>query len=105
MLNACAGRGPTSSPISRPAREWTRSSNGFATPCFLNKERNPERVGRDGFLRLRFARRGASTILAQSRFSLPLQALTPLTLADGSSYLMLLNPTGGVLGGDHLLTE
>jgi urease accessory protein len=71
----------------------------------LNNERNPERVGRDGFLRLRFARRGAITILAQSRFSLPLQALTPLTLADGSSYLMLLNPTGGVLGGDHLLTE
>jgi urease accessory protein len=75
----------------------------------LNKERdgerNPERVGRDGFLRLRFARNGASTNLAQSRFSLPLQALTPLTLADGVSYLMLLNPTGGVLGGDHLITE
>jgi urease accessory protein len=75
----------------------------------LNRERTsdrePERVGRDGFLRLRFARSGASTILAQSRFSLPLQALTPLTLADGASYLMLLNPTGGVLGGDHLITD
>jgi len=70
-----------------------------------NGERNPERIGRDGFLRLRFARSGQSTILAQSRFSLPLQALTPLTLADGASYLMLLNPTGGVLGGDHLITE
>jgi urease accessory protein len=68
-------------------------------------EWNPERVGRDGFLRLRFARSGANTVLAQSRFSLPLQALTPLTLADGSAYLMLLNPTGGVLGGDHLVTE
>jgi urease accessory protein len=71
----------------------------------LNSERSPERVGRDGFLRLRFARSGSCTILAQSRFSLPLQALTPLTLADGASYLMLLNPTGGVLGGDHLVTE
>jgi urease accessory protein len=70
-----------------------------------HSERNPERIGRDGFLRLRFARSGATTILAQSRFSLPLQALTPLTLADGASYLMLLNPTGGVLGGDHLITE
>ena len=70
-----------------------------------SSERIPERVGRDGFLRLRFARSGANTILAQSRFSLPLQALTPLTLADGASYLMLLNPTGGVLGGDHLVTE
>jgi urease accessory protein len=71
----------------------------------LKSELNPERVGRDGFLRLRFARSGANTILAQSRFSLPLQALSPLTLADGASYLMLLNPTGGVLGGDHLLTD
>jgi urease accessory protein len=70
-----------------------------------NREWNPDRIGRDGFLRLRFARSGARTILAQSRFSLPLQALTPLALADGSSYLMLLNPTGGVLGGDHLVTE
>src|SRR6202140_5823548 len=109
MPSACAERGPTYSPISRPAQEWTRSSNGSATPCSLNREphseRNPERVGRDGFLRLRFARSGGSTILAQSRFSLPLQALTPLTLPDGASYLMLLNPTGGVVGGDHLVTE
>ena len=44
-------------------------------------------------------------MLAQSRFSLPLQILTPLTLAGGASYLMLLNPTGGILGGDHLTTE
>jgi urease accessory protein len=26
-------------------------------------------------------------------------------LEDGTAYLMLLNPTGGVLGGDHLFTE
>ena len=70
-----------------------------------NRERSPDRVGRDGFLRLRFARDGARTILAQSRFSLPLQVLTPLAHEDGSSYMMLLNPTGGVLGGDHLITE
>jgi urease accessory protein len=66
---------------------------------------NPERVGRDGFLRLRFGRSGGRTILAQSRFSLPLQVLAPLAIADGAAYLMLLNPTGGVLGGDHLVTE
>jgi urease accessory protein len=71
----------------------------------LNSERNPDRVGRDGFLRLRFERRGARTILGKSRFTLPLQAMTPLTLDDGTAYLMLLNPTGGVLGGDHLVTE
>ena len=71
----------------------------------MKSDCDPGRVGRDGFLRLRFARSGARTILAQSRFSLPLQTLTPLTLADGASYLMLLNPTGGILGGDHLVTE
>ena len=67
---------------------------------------NPEPAAAgDGYLRLRFARSGERTILAQSRFSLPLQALAPLALEDGSCYLMLLNPTGGVLGGDHLVTE
>jgi urease accessory protein len=66
---------------------------------------NPERVGRDGYLRLQFERRARSTVLAQSRFTLPLQALTPLETDDGTAYLMLLNPTGGVLGGDHLVTE
>src|SRR5579872_5674348 len=109
MPSACAGRGRTSSPISRRVPEWILSLNGSANLSSLNRDRrgeqNSERVGRDGFLRLRFARRGARTILAQSRFSLPLQTLTPLTLADGASYLMLLNPTGGVLGGDHLTTE
>ena len=45
------------------------------------------------------------TILAQCRFKLPLQALTPLTLADGTAYLMLLNPTGGLVGGDLLTTQ
>ena len=67
---------------------------------------NPEPAAAgDGYLRLRFARSRARTVLAQSRFSLPLQALAPLALEDGSCYLMLLNPTGGVLGGDHLVTE
>jgi urease accessory protein len=31
--------------------------------------------------------------------------LSPLTLDDGTSYLLLLNPTGGVQGGDRLRTE
>ncbi len=34
-----------------------------------------------------------------------MQALTPLALEDGTAYLMLLNPTGGVLGGDHLVSH
>src|SRR5258706_7251441 len=104
MRNACAERGLTSSPISKPVSEWTPSSSGFVTHCSLNSERNPEGIGRDGFLRLQFERRAAQTILSKSRFTLPLQVLTPLTLDDGTAYLMLLNPTGGVLGGDRLVT-
>ena len=66
---------------------------------------SPDRPGRDGLLRLAFERRGTATALRRCRYKLPLQALSPLTLDDGTSYLLLLNPTGGVLGGDHLRTE
>jgi urease accessory protein len=66
---------------------------------------NPERVGRDGILDLRFESRHGKTVLARCRFRLPLQALTPAELADGTAYLMLLNPTGGLVGGDLLLTR
>ena len=78
------------------AREWTPSPIGFAERC----SSNPERVGRDGFLGLRFERRLGCTVLAQCRFRLPLQALTPIELADGTASLLLLNPTGGLVGGD-----
>ncbi len=66
---------------------------------------NLERVGRDGFLSLRFKRRGSTTAIARCGYTLPLQALAPVALDDGSAYMLLLNPTGGVLGGDRLLTR
>ncbi len=62
-------------------------------------------MGRDGFLALRFERRDNRTVLVQSRFKLPLQVLAPARLGDGTLYLMLLNPTGGLVGDDHLLTR
>lgn len=83
------------------APDWTPSPIGFSEPC----SSNPERVGRDGFLGLRFERRLGKTSLAQCRFKLPLQALAPFELADGTTCLMLLNPTGGLVGGDFLLTQ
>jgi urease accessory protein len=44
-------------------------------------------------------------VVAQ-RFALPLQALAPIALDDtGEALVMLLNPTGGVLGGDVLDTR
>ncbi len=63
------------------------------------------RVGRDGALALRFERRGAGTVLAASRSVLPLQVLAPLTLDDVATVVSMLNPTGGVLGGDRLTVE
>ena len=72
-------------------------SNGDSSP-------NTRRVGRDGFLELHFQRRADRTVLTRSRFTLPLQALEPLILEDGAAYLMLLNPTGGLVGGDYLQT-
>jgi urease accessory protein len=57
-------------------------------------------------LRLAFERRGARTVLTERRFTLPLQALEPVDLdGTGGLTLMLLNPTGGVLGGDALDTQ
>jgi len=44
-------------------------------------------------------------VLVRCRTRLPLQALAPLYLDDGTAYLMLLNPTGGLLGGDCLTTR
>jgi urease accessory protein len=61
-----------------------------------------DRVGRDGALSLAFERRGGETILVKRCFTLPLQMLEPTAQDDGSVYLMLLNPTGGLVGGDHL---
>jgi len=57
-------------------------------------------------LRLGFRREGPRTILAEHRFTLPLQAVGSMELDDsGVATVMLLNPTGGLLGGDVLRTS
>lgn len=66
---------------------------------------SPARVGRDGALSLRFERRGAATTLAACRSVLPLQVLAPLALDGPSTVVSMLNPTGSVLGGDHLCID
>lgn len=63
------------------------------------------RVGRDGALGLAFERRGARTVLARTRFTLPLQVLAPLAVADPACVVSVLNPTGGLLGGDRLAVD
>jgi urease accessory protein len=63
------------------------------------------RVGRDGALRLGFARRGSATVVAACRFTLPLQVLAPVALDDPAAVVSILNPTGGLVGGDRLAID
>jgi len=63
------------------------------------------RVGRDGALRLAFARRGPATVVAGCRFTLPLQVLAPVALDDPAVVVSILNPTGGLVGGDRLAID
>jgi urease accessory protein len=65
----------------------------------------PARIGRDGALRLDFERRGAATVLARSRSTLPLQVLAPLALEGPAAVVSILNPTGGLVGGDRLVVD
>jgi urease accessory protein len=45
-------------------------------------------------------------VLTGRRFTLPLQVLEPIDLdGTGAATVFMLNPTGGVLGGDHLETR
>ena len=63
------------------------------------------RVGRDGTLRLAFERRGGRTVLAACHCTPPLQVLAPVALDDPAAVVFMLNPSGGVLGGDHLAVD
>jgi urease accessory protein len=65
----------------------------------------PARVGRDGALRLRFDRRPSGTVVTGCRYTLPLQALAPVALDDPAAVVSILNPTGGLVGGDRLSIE
>jgi urease accessory protein len=63
------------------------------------------RIGRDGILRLRFERRGATTVVAGCRYTLPLQVLAPVALDGPAAVVSVLNPTGGLVGGDRLALD
>ena len=65
----------------------------------------PARVGHDGTLRLRFERRASGTVVARCRYTLPLQTLAPIALDDPAAVVSILNPTGGLVGGDRLSIE
>lgn len=58
-------------------------------------------VGRNGELRLAFARRGEQTALVENYARPPLQVMRPIPDAAGCLCTYLLSPTGGVVQNDH----
>ena len=42
------------------------------------------------------------TVVARARYTLPLQVLAPVALDDPAAIVSILNPTGGLVGGDRL---
>lgn len=60
-------------------------------------------VGRIGELQLNYARREDKTIIARSHCTSPWHLLPAIYLDDtGAAYTLLLNPSGGLVGGDRL---
>lgn len=63
-------------------------------------------VGRVGQLRLDYVRHDRKTIIARSRCTSPWHLFPPIYLDEtGSAYTLLLNPSGGLVGGDRLSIE
>ncbi len=56
---------------------------------------------RFGQLDLHFARRGQKTVLLRDVQKAPLMIVRPFELPCGTLMVFIVNPTGGVLGGDH----
>jgi len=63
------------------------------------------RVGRDGALALRFELRGGRSVVAGCRWTTPLQVMAPVALDDRAAVVSILNPTGGLVGGDRLAID
>lgn len=56
---------------------------------------------RTGRLELHFGVRGGQTVLRRDLQKAPLMVIRPFTLPCGTLMVFIVNPTGGVLGGDH----
>ena len=63
-------------------------------------------VGRRGALTYEFEREGPRTVLMRSSCTSPWHHFPPSYLDDsGCAYTWLVNPSGGLVGGDHVLVE
>jgi urease accessory protein len=60
-------------------------------------------VGRVGTLSVEYVRQGSRTVFGHTRCQTPWHLLPPVYLDEsGSAYTLLVNPSGGLVGGDHL---
>jgi urease accessory protein len=60
-------------------------------------------IGRVGKLSLEYIRQGDRTVFGKTNCQTPWHLLPPIYLDDtGSAYTLLVNPSGGLVGGDHL---
>ena len=60
-------------------------------------------VGRIGKLALEYVRRGDRTVFGRTQCQTPWHLLPPIYLDEsGSAYTLLVNPSGGLVGGDRL---
>ena len=79
------------------------SSDTFHVSRFTSHE---SLVGRRGALSYEFERAGPRTILARSSCTSPWHHFPPSYLDDsGCAYTWLVNPSGGLVGGDHMSVE
>jgi urease accessory protein len=65
-----------------------------------------ESVGRVGELRLEYAKRDHQSVITRSYCTTPWHLLPPIYLDEtGAAYTLLVNPSGGLVGGDRLSIE
>jgi urease accessory protein len=63
-------------------------------------------VGRVGALALEFVRQGGRTVFGRTSCRTPWHLLPPIYLDEsGSAYTILVNPSGGLVGGDQLAID
>lgn len=63
-------------------------------------------VGRAGTLTLQYVREGARTVFGKTNSQTPWHLFPPIYLDEsGAAYTLLLNPSGGLVGGDHLTID
>jgi len=81
-------------------------STGFRERSSLSGQNDLQAIGRHGKLSLKFRKGGDRTVLHDSFSNIPMQAFQPFYLDEtGCAYAYIVNPTGGLVGGDRIDTD